>query len=158
VRFATLAAAIVLIASACGGGHPANPFSVSQTIATFRAHQLSIGRYQNTGCPEHPPTKLITAAARGACSTITISTAKGERTPHPIATLIPSSPSSPFELFVYATTAEVSRMSAHGLLHTTTDPLFGRRLNYLHRANVVVMCAQCSKGTLHRLSEALGDL
>jgi hypothetical protein len=68
VRYATVAALIVLTAAACGGGHKEETFSAPQIIATFRADKLSIGRDRSTGCGKRLLPKQATSATKETLS------------------------------------------------------------------------------------------
>jgi hypothetical protein len=68
VRYATVAAVIVLTAAACGGGHKEETFSAPQIIATFRADQLSIGRDRSMGCGKRLLPKQATSATKETLS------------------------------------------------------------------------------------------
>jgi hypothetical protein len=135
----------------CGGSHV---FSIARTTATFGAHGLPLRSLAIPSCP-----KLSAPTFDNRCSVLTISTVTGKSAPLPIADLVPAQRPVPrYEVFVYRTAAEVSGMAARGLLKTSKDPLFGKRLDYIYRRNVLVRCAQCTPTKLQTLRGVVNDL
>ena len=151
MRYAAAGFLLTVSLVGCGGS---DVFSVARTTATFAAHGLPLRRLAMPSCP-----KPSASTFDNSCSVLTISTVKGKSAPLPIADLVPAhSSASRYEVFVYRTAAEVGGMAARGLFKTGKDPLFGKRLDYIYRRNVVVRCAQCTPTKLQTLRGVVNDL
>jgi len=156
VRYAVTGVLLCVAFVGCGGSRV---FSVAQTTATFGAHGISLHRLAVPNCPKHAPKKLSASKFDITCSVITTSNVKWKPASLPVADLVPArSPVFRYEVFVYRTAAEVSGMAARDLLSTGKDPLFGKRLDYIYRGNVVVRCVQCARATLEALRGVVKDL
>ncbi len=106
------------------------PFSVKHTIATFHSQHIYLHVAQPPSCPAQLPKKTGPNTTEVTCTNSTV-WPNGKKPPYqPSTELVLNRPASEqFEVFLYKTTSDVSRLRSGGFLRTTKDPLFRRRLN-----------------------------
>jgi len=156
MRCALSVAGSLTVMAISGCGSDAQQFSAHDTVAAFKKERIALQRVeppwsQKEKCPEKASPGLV----YHRCSSFTIHTGKGPRPPLPTTMFGGTgSPVASLSVWLYASSKVVERVLA---ATPSVDPLFGKRVKYAHRGNVIAACF-CSKHELAAVNAALKAL